>query len=207
MPIGCARASGRRDHRPGLDGCLKALQPGSQRRRESLRMASTEETEKPGMRIDARDAKSGKSFSGEAGNLDQSVIKEFFNSLDMSKEAIDRSIDRLDISADAKRCLSRVVGMTIRAGEFVIRVGRKIIEVIGFLIRTFPKASSGLIIGAVIGSLAASVPVLGFMLGPIIGPLAMALGLALGVREDILDMNMRRTVQEATVEFERLRTA
>ena len=55
--------------------------------------------------------------------------------------------------------------MTIRAGEFVIRVGRKIIEVIGFLIRTFPKASSGLIIGAMIGSLAASVPVLGFMLG------------------------------------------
>ena len=28
------RASGRRDHRPGLDGCLKALQPANQKLQE-----------------------------------------------------------------------------------------------------------------------------------------------------------------------------
>lgn len=159
------------------------------------------------MRINAQDQDSGQMFSGEANQLNRLDIDQFFNLFDRTKASLDRWIDRLNLAADAKALLSRIADITLRAGEFVIKVGRKILETIVGLISKFPKAAIGLIIGAAIGHLIALVPILGFLLGPIVTPLAMALGLALGLREDIRDAALKRAIREHCVSFEKLRTA
>ncbi len=88
----------------------------------------------------------------------------------------------------------------------IIKIGRKVLEVVCILLREFPNATFGLIFGAVAGLLVASIPVIGFVIGPLVTPLAMAFGLSSGFFEDIQDKKMKRRVMEATASFETLRT-
>ncbi len=110
------------------------------------------------MRIHAVDPKTGKRFSGEAAELDQAKIDSFLDKFDASKSEINRWTGRLNISADAKAILSNIASTVIWAGEFVIRTGRRIPDIIRWLLREFPKATFGLILGVVIGSLVGSIP-------------------------------------------------
>ena len=154
------------------------------------------------MQIHAQDPESGREFSRVADGLDEATINGFFNTFEVSDEGLRKWIGELPFSADAKAILYRIASATIRAGEFVIKIGRKILEVIYHFVREFPKATFWLIIGAVLGWLAASIPIIGF----VIGPLIMALGVAKGAYEEIKDAAMRRKIQESMVGFEALRT-
>ena len=159
------------------------------------------------MRIEAVDPESGKRFSEEAANLEEGTINGFFNDLSFSDEEIRRQIARLNISADAKSILYKLAKTTIKAGEFVIRIGRKILDVVCFLLREYPNATFGLILGAILGSLVINVPVIGILIGPLTKTLAMITGAFMGLLEDIKDKNLKRNVQEAMVSFETLKTA
>lgn len=159
------------------------------------------------MRIDAQDPKSGRKFSGVANDLDENTIDGFFNSFNLSDEEIRSWIARLDVSADAKSILYKIAKATIRAGQFVIKIGRKILEIISFLLREYPNATLWLIFGAVVGFLVTSIPVIGIVIGPLFTTLAMVVGFAMGAWEDIKDKNMKRKMQEEMVMFEKLRTA
>ena len=158
------------------------------------------------MKIEAHDRESGKRYSGEAPGLDEAFISDFFNSFDVSEKDLRRWIDRLPLSADSKRLLHAIAGKTIMAGEIVIRIGRKILEIALFLVRKFPMATTGLVIGALIGVLAGSIPVIGVLLGPIVMPLAMSVGLSTGAIQDIKDAALKFAVQESIAEFEKLKT-
>ena len=158
------------------------------------------------MEIKAHDRESGERFSGEAPCLDEAFISDFFNSFHVSDQDLQRWIDRLPLSADAKRILHAIARKTIMVGEIVIRIGRKILEISLFLVRKFPMATAGLVIGALIGALAGSIPVIGFLLGPIILPLAMSVGLTTGAFQDIRDAALKFAVQESIAEFEKLKT-
>ena len=158
------------------------------------------------MKIEALDRDSGEMFSGEAPGLDEAFISKFFTSFDVSERDLQRSIDRLPLSADAKRILHAIARKTIMAGEIVIRIGRRIIEIALTLVRKFPMATAGLVIGTLIGVLAGSIPVVGFLLGPIITPLAMSIGLGTGAIQDIRDAALKSAVQESIAEFHKLKT-
>ena len=158
------------------------------------------------MRIDAQDPESGRTFSGVANGLDEDFINDFFNAFNLSDEEIRSWISHLDISADAKSLLYKIAKTTIRAGQFVVKIGRKILDIVSFLLREYPKTTFGLIIGAVIGSLVISIPVIGFVIGPLFKTLVMVLGAIVGVYEDIKDSAMKRKVQESMVSFEKLQT-
>ena len=158
------------------------------------------------MRIDAQDPESGRTFSGVANGLDEDFINDFFNAFNLSDEGIRIWISHLDISADAKSLLYKIAKTTIRAGQFVVKIGRKILDIVSFLLREYPKTTFGLIIGAVIGSLVISIPVIGFVIGPLFKILVMVLGAIVGVYEDIKDSAMKRKVQESMVSFEKLQT-
>ena len=158
------------------------------------------------MRIDAQDPESGRKFSGVAIDLDESIIGDFFNSFNLSDEEIRSWISRLDISADAKSILYKIAKVTIRAGQFVIKVGRKILEIVSFLLREYPNATLWLILGAVVGTLVTSIPIIGIVIGPLFTTLSMVAGFAMGAWEDIKDKNMKRKMREEMVNFEKLRT-
>lgn len=157
------------------------------------------------MQIHASNPESGKAFSGVADGLDEATINGFFNTFDVSEEEFRKWIGGLPFSADAKAILYKISSTTIRAGEFVIKIGRKILEVIYFLVREFPMATFGLIIGAVLGSLIASIPIIGFVIGPFVKALAMAIGVAWGAHHDVKG-ELSRKMQESLSGFEALRT-
>lgn len=155
------------------------------------------------MQIHAHDAASGREFSGVAEGLDEATINGFFNRFDVSDEGLRRWIGGLRFSADNKAILYNISTTTIRAGEYVIKIGRKILEVIYSLVRKFPRATFWTLMGGVLGWLATSIPIIGF----VIGPLVMALGLAKGVYEEIKDAAMKQAMRESMAGFEALRTS
>ena len=158
------------------------------------------------MKIEAQDFDSGRKFMAEAPELDKDAINDFFDAFRLSEKDIKSWIDDLDVSADAKAILYKIGQTNIRGGRIVIKIGRKILEVVCFLLREFPKATFGLIFGAVVGFLVTSIPVIGFAIGPLFKALAMACGLVFGFIEDVNDMRMRRNIMEAMMSFETLRT-
>ena len=158
------------------------------------------------MRIDAQNPESGRKFSGVANDLDENIIDDFFNSFNLSDEEIRSWISRLDISADAKSILYKIAKATIRAGQFVIKIGRKILEIVSFLLREYPKATLWLILGAVVGTLVTSIPIIGIVIGPLFTTLTTVAGFAMGAWEDIKDKNMKRKMREEMVMFDKLRT-
>ena len=95
---------------------------------------------------------------------------------------------------------------TIKIGETIIKVGRKIIDFICRLVTEHPNAAFGLIFGAIVGFLISSIAVFGFVLGPLFAPIAMALGLISGLREDIKDKELARKIEEIKAGFSPLET-
>lgn len=104
---------------------------------------------------------------------------------------IDR-IERMDISADAKALLRDLARITIRVGEVVVAIGRKVVDFAFELMKAFPNTVFGVIIGLIVAALVGSVPVLGALLAP----LAVAFGLAKGALEDVKNSGLRGRVAD-----------
>lgn len=82
-------------------------------------------------------------------------------------------IDRSDMSADMKAILYDVAKLTVKIGEVVISIGRRVFEIAITLVKKFPNTAIGALVGAVIAT------VLAGTLGAItIGGLAPFAGLA-----------------------------
>lgn len=126
-------------------------------------------------------------------------------SFEMSEDELKRRISNLAISADAKNMIFSIAKLTLVVGQTVVRIGRKVVDIVLSLIREFPTATSMAIFGAVFGFLMSSVPIIGFLMGPLIGPLAVALGFAIGGAVDfankLVDVKLRASMQP----FEALR--
>ncbi len=125
----------------------------------------------------------------------------------VSDRRIDQYIDSLDISADAKALLASIMNTTIRVGEKILRIGKRILELVIALVKQFPNTTFGLILGLLVGMLVASIPLLGFVFGALVKPIAILFGLAVGYKEDLLDKALDRKIAEATAIFEPLKGA
>ena len=108
-------------------------------------------------------------------------------------------IEQLNISADAKVQLGKLARVTTDVGRKVMRVGRRILEVVLTLLRRFPGISLGVIFSLVVTALLSSIPVLGSVLGPIAGSLGLALGVGLGTYVDLRNPELAARV-DALVE-------
>jgi hypothetical protein len=157
------------------------------------------------MKIQGINPETGAIFQADAENVDSSFIDEL-KKFDMSDEAIKKLIDNLNVSADVKSLLYSFTKATIRIGEAIIKVGRKIIDFICRLVTEHPNATFGLIFGAIVGFLISSIAVLGVVLGPLFAPIAMAFGLIGGLSEDVKDKALARKIDEIKASFSPLET-
>lgn len=157
------------------------------------------------MKIQGTNPETGTIFQAESENIDSSFIESMMK-FDMSDEAIRKLIDNLNVSADVKSLLYSFSKATIKVGEAIIKVGRKIIDFVCRLVRDYPNAAFGLIFGAIVGFLISSIAILGVVLGPIFAPIAMALGLIGGLREDIKDKELARKIDQINAKFSPLKT-
>lgn len=98
----------------------------------------------------------------------------------------------MDASADAKALLRDLARITVRVGEVVVAIGRKVVDFAFELMKAFPNTVFGVIIGLIVAALVGSVPVLGALLAP----LAVAFGLAKGALEDVKNSGLRGRVAD-----------
>jgi len=158
------------------------------------------------MKITAINPETGAEFQAES----KSITSEFIAMMadfEMTDEGIKRMIDNLDVSADVKSLLYSFSKATIKAGEYILKIGRKIIDCICTVIKEYRHASFGLIFGAIAGFLISMIPIIGWALGPIVTPILMVIGMASGLYEDLKDKQLERKIAEITAKFTPLKTA
>lgn len=150
------------------------------------------------MQIIAKGAKNAE-FSGDAQQLDDGAIAEL-NTCEFTKEQVGRLIDNLNVSADAKAGLHSIweksIEVVTAAGRVVIWIGRKILDIVLFLMREFPNATFGVIFGIVLGYLIGLIPIIGFLIAPLVGVILAACGLVQGAAQDLREKDIRRRVKE-----------
>lgn len=122
-------------------------------------------------------------IDAETGKLSSKRVEEppmsFFEAV-RSEQWTDRQIetfiDRLDISADAKANLASFAKVTLKVGREVVRIGRKIVDVLFSFLRSFPGIGFGVIFAVVITTLLGAIPLLGAILGTVASTLIVAFG-------------------------------
>lgn len=145
------------------------------------------------MQIEGTNPETGETITAEAPGLTSSILSAIAD-LNVSDERIREIIDQLDVSADAKSALYAVSKVTLKAGQVIVKIGRKILDIIVALFEEFPNAGFGAIFGAIIGFLISTIPIFGQILGPIITPILMSLGLVIGAVTDIHDSNLAKKI-------------
>ena len=145
------------------------------------------------MKVSGVEPSTGREIEIQIENPGGGFIESMRN-FEMSDEGIKRMIDKLDISADAKSLLYTLSKATFRAGEYIIKIGRKILDVVCHTFSEFPMSTFGTVFGGIVGTLISSIPFLGIILGPIVTPILMALGLLGGLVLDYQDKLLERKI-------------
>lgn len=88
-----------------------------------------------------------------------------------SKSQLRQDIRGLDISKYDKGVIDKLVDVTTKIGNVVVKVGQWLVEMLLAVAAHFPFAVSGLAIGLCCQFILASIPLLGMLLGPTVGAL------------------------------------
>lgn len=156
------------------------------------------------MKITIIDAQTGKEIQNEIPE----PRPEFFHFLretNLSDAEICSKIDHMNVSADIKMHLHSFSKTTIRAGQAIVNIGRKIIDIIFALMKAFPNITFGIIFGLVVGMLIAAIPLLGVILGALVTKLAVLFGIILGAKTELESGDLGKRVEALISEFAPLR--
>lgn len=156
------------------------------------------------MKIDGSNPETGEKYQAES-DINDSFIQSMLK-LEMSDNQIKKIIGDLNFSADVKSLLYSISKATIKAGQYILKIGRKIIDFVCLLFKEYPNATFGLIFGAIAGFLIAAIPIIGAVLSSLVTPILAVLGLGKGLLEDIKDKNLLRKIVEFNAGFEPLNT-
>ena len=156
------------------------------------------------MKIEAVDPNTGKTVAMDCAAESEDEISDLL-SFDLSEEALKKRLNQLAISADAKSILFTIAKTTIKVGAFVVKIGRKILDLVINLLGEFPMASTGTIFGAIFGYLVTSIPIIGFIFGPFVGTLAIAFGFAAGAMQDLGNKALERRIRASVASFDTLK--
>lgn len=156
------------------------------------------------MIIQGVNLETGQEFQTVAPEIDKSFLSSI-SDMSVSDEAIKKYIDNLNVSADVKSLLFQFTKITLKVGDFLLKIGRKIIEFVCLLYKEYKHATFGMLFGAIVGFLISSIPVLGVILGAVFTPIAIGLGLVLGLNEDIKDLQLERKIAAIVAKFDPLK--
>lgn len=156
------------------------------------------------MIIQGVNLETGQEFQTVAPEIDSDFLSSMTN-MSMDDEAIKKSIDNLNVSADVKSLLFKFAKITLKVGDFLLKIGRKLIEFVCLLYKEYQHATFGMLFGAIVGFLISSIPILGIVLGAVFTPIAIGLGLVLGLKEDFKDRQLQRKITEIVAKFDPLK--
>ena len=153
------------------------------------------------MQVEFTDKDTGEKKQHDAPGLTSTILGAIAD-LDFSKEQVKATIDQLDISADAKSTIYILADVTIKVGSAIVKIGRKILDIIIGFFNQHPNIGFGAIFGAFIGFLFSLVPFFGQLLGPIVIPVFTAYGMVLGAKEELKDKELERKIRMSAAQFE-----
>ena len=156
------------------------------------------------MKVVAIDSKTGKEVISNISDPDPSFFS-FIGGVELSDEQIRSKIDRMNVSADVKSLLYSFSKTTIKAGKALLKIGRKIIDILFSLIRAFPNVTFGVIVGLVVGALIAAIPLIGFVLGSLATSIAVAFGFIMGAKADFEAGDIGARIEALVAQFAPLR--
>lgn len=155
------------------------------------------------MIVEAVEPKSGKTMRMECAASSENELRDLL-SFEISDDLLKKKINSMAISADAKSVLFTIAKVSVRVGSTVVKIGRKILDVIATVLSDFPMASTGVVFGAIFGFLVGSIPVLGLVLGPFVGAIAVAFGFAMGAIQDFGNKALEQRIKASVAPFETL---
>lgn len=108
-------------------------------------------------------------------------------------------VDRTDLSADMKALLYDIAKFTIKVGEVVVAIGRRVLDIAMGLIKKFPNMTLGVIVAVALATLLsiAAWP----LIGGFLSKLLVLLGLAQGAVMDIRQGALKQAMDEVEAEF------
>jgi hypothetical protein len=104
-----------------------------------------------------------------------------------NKRTLNEMLARLEMSADAKVLIGKVIETTAQIGGRLVDVGRTVVAFTLDLARRYPGTTFGLIIGAAVSYLISTVPLIGPFIASFMGPLMIAFGISVGAIADLLN--------------------
>jgi len=155
------------------------------------------------MKIIAEDVSSNENIAVDVSDENLERLRSLAQDK-VSDAKLQSYIDNLDMSADAKVLISSILETIVKAGDLIIRVGKRVVEIVLMIVAKFPNATFGLIIGLLVGALIAAIPLLGTILGAFMMPITAIFGLAKGYVEDLKDQALHRKIAEAVAMFQPL---
>lgn len=158
------------------------------------------------MRTEAVDLETGKKIAVEIESDKVEQLYREWKSQELPKRKLERGINNLPISADAKAFLALFMDKAIQVGDRILRVGRRIIEIALDFAKQYPRTTFGLILGLIVSMLISSIPILGAILGPLLNPLILLFALGKGFVEDMRDHDLYQKI-EAIRSFDGLKGA
>jgi hypothetical protein len=129
-----------------------------------------------------------------------------FNIGILSRREIHRRLEQLDISADAKSLVMKLVDVSVSIGQTILSIGRKILTAILSLSKEYPNTTFGLVAGSVVSALVASIPLIGALISPILTPLFLAFGIASGAMNDMRERGLIARLRQVESQFSVLRS-
>lgn len=110
------------------------------------------------------------------------------------REISDR-LERIELPADAKLILSRLMETTALVAGKVIEVGKLVLGFVFDLVKRFRGITFGVCIGLTVSALIASTPLVGGVLSALLTPLLVAFGLTMGALDDVRNGALRSDIQ------------
>ncbi|WP_254655473.1 hypothetical protein [Roseobacter sp. MED193] len=124
-----------------------------------------------------------------------------------SLRKIKNYLDNSNMSADMKAILYDIAGFSIKVGQTVIAVGRRIFEIASGLVVKFPNFTLStlvaVVIGVVLNGALGGLPVIG-ALAAFFSKLLVLLGMAKGAIDDIRDNAAKSEMQRVSAQFDAL---
>ena len=143
-------------------------------------------------------------------SLDVPVLNEQdLNSLaeeQAPRDRILRMLENLDLNAETKLFLSKLLDYSITVGGVLVRLGKKILEIALFVASRLPLLTFWTVLAAVFAFLMSQIPVLGAVLGAFLSPVLIFAGLVKGFYEELASNNptLNDLLQSASESFKPL---
>lgn len=110
-------------------------------------------------------------------------------------------LDSTSLSADLKALLYDLAGFTIKVGEAVVAIGRRIISMAMWLVENVPNTLLGVAVALALTTLIGAVPLVGGTLSLLLSKLLLLIGVTAGAIEDIRQHAMKQTMDRFAAQF------